>query len=101
MFDKIETIRRTTFAFPGNRFIEYEESDLEWAAPIGYAVIIGIQDNTQKNGKYVGGKIYSTDSYPGPYNNAQLITKHEILSSTLVLNPFSNWRPTWNPELVG
>ena len=101
MFDKIENIRKTTWAFPKSRFIEYEESDLMWAAPLRYAVVIGIQDNIQKNGSYTGGKIYNTDSYPGPYKNAQLITKREILSTSIVSNPNSTWKPKWNPELVG
>lgn len=98
MYDKTQVIRNTRYIFPKHKFIEYEESDLIWALPCGYAKIDGIVEQVYKNDKHI-----STTITPNidQSENTQIILKSEILRTSLVYNPFSNWKPKWNPELVG
>lgn len=98
MYDKTQTIRNTRYIFPKHKFIEYEESDLIWALPCRYAKVDGIVEQVYKNDEKI-----STSIIPNvdQSENIQIFIKQEILRTSIVYNPFSTWKPKWNPTTIG
>ena len=99
MFDKNEIIKTSYYKFPYSPYIEYEESDIEWAV-IGYVKLDKVIITTKKNDKISGQRVDYVDSKIATSEEV-LVVKNETISSTINSNPYSGWRPKWNPTLIG
>ena len=100
MFDKHQTQKISTYKFPLHKFIEYEESDLVWAAPLKYAILDKILIKTLNNEMVVHQRVDYVDEIC-PNNSHQIVEASQIISTSIVKNPNSSWMPKWNPVLIG
>ncbi len=95
MFSKTTRTTQTFWAFPRNRFVDYELSDLEWAVPLGFANKIIEYRETCENGKLI-----HFEGVQGETITDEQVVIQESSSSSMVYNPNSNWKPVWNPTLI-
>lgn len=96
MYDKKQTKSVRLWEFPRSRFIEYEKSDLSWAK-FGYAKLLVERTDVIHNEEVTDQELVKHNSSDG----GQIIADIQVLNTSIVHNPFSNWKPKWNPELVG
>lgn len=95
MFSKTTRTTQTFWAFPRNRFVEYELSDLEWAVPLGFA-----KKSLEYNLRHENDKLVDFKSSQSQSIRDEQIVIQESSSSSVAYNPNSNWKPVWNPTLI-
>ncbi len=95
MFSKTTRTTQTFWAFPRNRFVDYELSDLEWAVPLGFA-----KKSLEYNLRHENDKLVDFKSSQSQSIRDEQVVIQESSSSSVVYNPNSNWKPVWNPILI-
>lgn len=92
MFSKTTRTTQTFWAFPRNKFVEYEVSDLDWAIPLGFA-----KKSLEYNLRYENNKLVDFKSSQLQSIRDEQVVIQESSAHSMVCNPNSNWKPTWNP----
>ena len=95
MFDITKITKTVQHCFPSHKYVEYEESDLEWSDKIGYSLIKQISTEVIKNG-LVSELVFI------PINNIDgQVIEISLTNTTTAMNKNSEYIPKWNPEIIG